>query len=790
MKKNYILMAILLLMNLFSVTAGVKELFSVNELCNVTITVDKASNILAATRAGRGTELTLTDGANTLQLNNSENPLQISAAEGAKIISCKVDGEAQGLSGDGKLRVQIKEGLNIEITTQALAVDPVVNFSIENPAWIIVKANDAVVADIATPLTLTKGTVLTISAAAGYIITNLSSSTIPSIPQKDGVYTITINEDMTIYITCKAVDPVVTFEIDYPNRVTVVDMDTEKPFDISSGKISVPENTVLEVRASDEKYAITSFEVNGESKGPSGGSSLYHLGITGNTIIAIETSSVVPAVKFVVDNPENVQVYILESEESLDLSKTYELEKNTQLIIKPVSEEVRIASVTANGFKLTPLADGTYTTSVSTDVTFEIKTKGVLPGLTFNVDVPERVNVWSGAEKLDITELVELPAGTEIVIESAADNYIIKSVKAGGSLLSPDVDHKYHFVVSADVVFEIETSASLTLHIVQVNGGTISVFRGEMELHEGDRVETGDVLTFKNVAGESYVFLNYLLNGKECNATYTVSGSEDIVVSAVFRPIKEGYALVTFDIEDILVNVIERSADGSRRNLDPSIPYEIEKGNVVGVYTFSSATYIASCTVNGIEVEPVEAGKQDYRIVIEQNALIKVVTEPRVQVAGDATTNAQYQVIGDVFFKYNGEVAHSLLVPVGAVVDLLPLPKDGYRLEFYYTDYDKTKKFTENTYTVKAEDLEGDAMVVIKGEFSAIPNGINTINSERSYYDVEKMQIVTQGGHTMVYTVSGKIVLESAEENISVAALEQGVYVVKTRDSVFKIVKE
>ena len=77
----------------------------------------------------------------------------------------------------------------------------------------------------------------------------------------------------------------------------------------------------------------------------------------------------------------------------LDVAKTYEMEKNTQIVIEAASDEVRIASVIANGMKLTPLGNGTYMTSVAMDMVIEVKTKGNLPTLDFKVDAPERINV-------------------------------------------------------------------------------------------------------------------------------------------------------------------------------------------------------------------------------------------------------------------------------------------------------------------------------------------------------------------------------------------------------------
>lgn len=792
MKKNLFFIACLLLANIFSVKAETKETLYIEELCNITIKVDKASNIVVTTQAGHGTILSLTDGTSVLQVDdNNENPLQIEPAEGAKIISVLQNGSEKSPSGDGKYRLGISEGMNLEITTESLSADPKVTFSIDDPSHIIVKANDLPVTDLTIPKNFTKGTTLTIAAAEGYTITHVSTDILPSVPSTNGVYTLILNQDIKIYITTKVIDPIVTFEVDYPQRVSVLNQETNKTIDISSSQVSLPVGTILEIQASDAKYSIKSFKVNGIDKQPSGGSQIYNLGISANTTISIETSSTVPAVKFVVDKPENVKVHLLDSEEILDVAQTYEFEKNTQLVIEPASDEVRIASVMANGMKITPLANGNYMTAIATDMTIEIKTKGILPTLTFNVDTPERIHVWNGEEKLNISELVEVAAGTEITIGPAAENFTIKSVVADGKALTPGTDQKYHVTVSGDMTFDIKTAASLTLHIIQPEGGKVSVFHNDVELQEGDKVITGDELSFKNTADEGYTFLSYLLNGKECIETYTVSGSEDITVSAKFRAIKEGYALVTFDLDELgstLLNIKERN-DSEIKNIDPSQPYEIKKGNQIFVYTFTTSMIILSCTMNDLEV-PADTGQEgkSYTMTINENAVVKVRTGKLVNITGEITNDASYNRIGEVKLKYKGEIGHDFTLPVGETVELVPLPAAGYELDFYYTRYDESTKFTENSYTITKEDEERE-IVVIKGAFKNA-NSIKSLNAIQSYYDVNEKQLITIGGNTKIYTVSGEIILESIETNISVASLKEGVYIVKTQDRIFKLIKK
>ena len=791
MKKNYFLIVLLLVANIFSASAKIEKIFSTEALCNVTIEVDNASNVSAATRAGRGTQITLTNGVNNLELNSSENPLQIKAAENAEIVSCFINGDKVTPGGDGSIRVAITEGLNIVLTTKTHGANPMVTFSVTDPSQIIVKADDVVIEDISSPKEFAKGTELTIASTTGYEIKNVATTQRPEVPPVNGVYTIRVDQEMTVYVTTEPAKPVVTFEIDFPERISVVNQSTHEVIDISSLKLPMPKGTVLEIQASNESYSITSFKVNGTDKAPAIGSKTYYVGVEANTTVTIETSSTTPSVKFIVDNPENVKVHKMDSEEMLDVMKAYEMEKNTQLVIEPANDEVRIASVTVNGVKLSPLGNGSYMTAVTSNLTIEIKTKEVLPVLRFKVDAPERIKVSSGTDILDISEAVELPAGTEITIEPSAGNFIIKSVTADGKTLTAS-DNKYLVTITGDMQFDIKTAASLTLHIIQPDGGgTISVFRDGEELQEGDKVITNEKLSFKNEPEASYFFEYYLVNNKVCSDTYVVSGSDDINVGAIFRTIRQGYVAVTFDLDENGSLLTIKNIDGSERtNLDPSKPCEVKKESLIQIYMVTLGVKITSCMLNGVEIsadgdEGIDA--RSYTMTVEDDAIITVRTSELVQVGGDITYGEDYNPIGRIRLRHEGKIYDDVYVPVGTTVEVIAEPVTGYMLDFCYLSYDEANKLDGTTYTVENTDKD---IIIIKGAFKKIPDGIESISSMQSHYDAQSMQIITTGGNTKVYAVSGKKVLESDETSISVSTLESGIYIVKTREGVFKLVKK
>ncbi len=773
--KNYYYLIVMLLLASFVTTAKVHA-------SEVTIKVDNPSYVKITTRTGEVVSITKTEET----FNLEGEPLLIESADPAlyELVEVKQDGTSRGIN-RGQCRVGIS-GI-VEITTRSLAgpVNKRVAFGVTDPSHIIVKNGEEVLTITkGVALEIPQGAVLTIQAASEeFSIESVKADGKP-IEGVGGIYSVTVNDDVTITIVSKKVLPMLTFDIDYPGRVKVLNADeNDTEIDISSGTALVEKGTALTILPSDSKYTIKSVTVGEKELTDHGG---YHTGVTGDMTFVIKTSSTVPAVKFDVDHPENVTVTREGTTDALDLSKIYELEKGTQLVIKAANDEVRIASVLIDGFKLTPLADGSYKTAITDDVTLIIKTKGILPILTFNVDAPERIKVMKGAEELNFSEVIELPEGTEITIEPAADNFSIVSVQAGEKALTAGEDNKYHVTVSGDMEFTIKTSATLTLHIATTDGGTVTVFRGETELKEGDKVQTGDELTFKNTFNVGYAFLAYYVNGKECKGpAYTVTGSVDITVSGMFKTVPENHAMVIFDVEDPLVSIYDESV-----HVDPSQPYEIEKGHTLSIYVYSTGVRITLCEMNGVAVPADENDPNSYHIIINDNATIKVRTEQLVLVRCDLTNDAALNRVGDVYIKVNGVEVHNTLARVNDELELVPRPEAGYELEYYFRNYNEDDRFTGNIYKVRQEDFDNEShFIVIKGAFKKV-SAIDNVETGQSYYDAAAKNILSAGGKTEVYTISGETVISTMETVIPVSDLAKGVYIVKAQDRIFKLIKE
>lgn len=194
--------------------------------------------------------------------------------------------------------------------------------------------------------------------------------------------------------------------------------------------------------------------------------------------------------------------------------------------------------------------------------------------------------------------------------------------------------------------------------------------------------------------------------------------------------------------------------------------------------------------MNGVERTPdgdegIDA--RSYTMTVEDDAVIAVRTSKLVQVGGDITYGEDYNPIGRIRLRHEGKIYDDVYIPVGTTVEVIVEPVTGYMLDFCYLSYDEANKLDGTTYTVENTDKD---IIIIKGAFKKIPDGIESISSMQSHYDAQSMQIITTGGNTKVYAVSGKKVLESDETSISVSTLESGIYIVKTREGVFKLVKK
>lgn len=758
----------------------------------ITINVDKASNVKATVQVY--TDIALVDGENVFpDYGPDSSPLSIEPANGAEIVSVTMNGNEVTPAYGGVYRMGIEDGMVVNITTsnssQGGEAKPKVTFHIDNPYQIQVTAGGRTI-DVSQPAELEQGTEIKVQATMGFTIQSLSWSLMGSPSYENGVYTMNVSSDMEVWVYMQTVP--VTFDVDFANRVTVEDSYSMKAINITNSPVYLSTGTSLAVYSSGEKYTVESVEVNGNNI--NGRYGYFYCGVAEESTVKIRTSSSVPAVNFNVDDPSRVKVHLEGSDELIDVTKTHEFENGAQLVIEPASDEVRIESVSVSGLVFSPMPDGSYSISVTSDMTVDIKTKSIQPYLTFNVDEPRRITVLADGQPLDILagESVEVAKGASISVKAAADNFSIVSLSVDGNAVEP-ADGVYTFVAQADATVDVKTKASLKLYIDDnIAGGSVVVKRGEETLKSGDIVADGDVLLLEAQANDDYVFEYFTLNGVETESKVTVGGADDITIGASFRKIQEGYALITWNINSSLVNIDQYDAEGSYISsiYDTTEPVELKKGNILKFSMWSPSRRFKTCTVNGAEMAVDENGAHWFTIT--ENASVYVEVESLINVSTYDTRNEEHEKIGNVVVVYEGEeYPFGTYIPVGATVTFVAKPEPGYKLDYlYFVETPDTPM--DGTYTATQEDIDAGKYIIVQGKFSVDETtGIGAVrNSNGVNFDAQSgILSVADGSAVRVYTTGGRLVQSGANGKVTVSSLPAGIYLVQSAGQTFKFVK-
>lgn len=572
--------------------------------------------------------------------------------------------------------------------------------------------------------------------------------------------------------------------------VELVDGENVFDYDASSSPLSIEPANGAE---------IVSVTMNGTSVNPGYGG-VYRMGIEDGMVVNIITSGggqgdeTKSMVSFNVDIPSRVKVHLEGSDDLLDVAKTYEFENGDQIIIEPSSDEVRIESVSVSGLVFLPMADGSYSISVTSDMTIDIKTKSIQPYLTFNVDEPKRIVVMEDGKTVDIlgSGPIEVRKGASISVKAAADNFSIVRLSVDGSTIEP-VEGVYTFVVEADATVDVVTTANLKLYIDdKIIGGIVVVKRGEETLKSGDSVADGDVLQLEAQENDGYVFEYFTLNGVETQSYVTVGGADDIVIGASFRKIKDGYALIKWNINSSLVDISQYDSEGIYISSvsDTSEPVEFKKGSVLKFSIWGSSRRIKTSTVNGNDMAVDENG--DRWFTVTENATVCIEVERLINVSTYDTRDEEYKKIGNVVVVYEGkEYPYGTYIPVGATVTFVAKPEPGYKLDYLY--FIETPDIPmDGTYTATQEDIDAEKYIIVQGKF-IVDNGTgigNVENPSGLSYDIEGGVLsVASGSSIQVYTTGGHLVRSGINGNVTVSSLPVGIYIVKSAGRTFKFVK-
>lgn len=697
-----------------------------------------------------------------------------------KISSVKINGSIKNPSGDGKYRWGVNGDLTVEISTSENTSE--LTFEATDPSHILVSDNNFNVLNIENPVKVQTGSLITIEPfSSDFIIESLNAGGRDLYPSGDGKFRFVASNNMVVTVKSKSIHPIVTFEIDYPIRVNIINALTDQIIDISKIKVPIPVNTPLTIETSDPKHTILSVEMNGRLLNLSGDGK-FHTGITADSRIVIKTKSSKPMVKFDVDATERVNIWY--EDLKIDPSFTHEVEKGSQFIIESANSEFRIASVLVNNTPIKGASNGKYYTTAMSDILVTVRTKGILPVLSLNADYPERILITnlSTQEIIPYAELIELPKGTEVSISPLKANFSITSIKNNGIVINPDENGAYKFLISDDFVLNITTSAILKFTIEGSIGGQLCITKEGVELKTGDKVNPGDILDINYTLTDGFALDFITINTERVTNKYVVKGSEDIIAKATFRTLAENKAIVLIKVNN--PSLVYLWYNGTFANHDT--PVEVTKGDRVRVTPFGSAE-VLSVKANDESVLP--NNDNAYVITVEKNTVIDIQALKRIYVTGGRTYDDNGQ-IGQVFIKYNGIISESANVRAGETVELIKeYNSNTHQFIHYIIGYNENQKHYEDTYTVTQNDIDTDRSLSFTGVFDlATSSDKNVI--QKSRYNESRREIITNGGTTKVFSISGECVISSQETIIGINTLKNGIYIVRTSDSTFKIVKK
>lgn len=297
------------------VTEGAERTMMVNKGGSITIfaetitdmfiDVDNAAAVTVKGGNGNGEALTLVDGSN--KLTTVANPLRIEATEGYEIVSLTLDGETQEAV-NGYYIVALEAGSTIGITTRKLPESfPVSIFAIGDGAIenLIIRQDGEIVDYPNEFLVVKPGSQITIQAAFGYVLNNLSDPQGNSFEENEDthVWTVTFTKTASL-ITADFKAPAegnafVGFSTDNELYVAayLYDKDgnrlSEPPSLTRNQTTEVPIGSQVCVNIYGSYYDLNTVTVNGVAlEFEDGTKELEYFTIEGRTVIEVTTKEI------------------------------------------------------------------------------------------------------------------------------------------------------------------------------------------------------------------------------------------------------------------------------------------------------------------------------------------------------------------------------------------------------------------------------------------------------------------------------------------------------------------
>jgi len=778
MKKNLLLM-------LFAVLFGVASMSATQ----VRIDVDKAANVVATT--GSGTTLELSDGMNTVDLSDADNPLTIEPSTGATIVSVIKNDETATPAGDGRYRFAI-EAMMIKVTTESAPVQNVstwINLNIWNAINFTCDGETNVVSE-GKYWDFPKGSVVTLAPESGYQIKSVTYRKSAfddnaAVDNGDGTWTINPGWDYGyVDVVVEELGIHFTVDINVASNVTIVARLDE---DLIEGKrkgVTLMGDGPFTGTAPEGTYCLQfwdAYVIN----------SITRIQTDGTETKCVKsdwvgwTSEVAEGDLFIIDavGPEvdltfsagrgmSLKDFVVSSEgKKLDIS-----DENPTAKVR-VGEILTMAC--GNGYTLSSFFDSSKSVKKIADngngiVTGMVLKEGAIElygnaktGMTIAVDNVDAITVISSAGNGDVVSLSRRGVTTVEAVDNplkivANAGYRIVSVLVDGEILKANADGSYiaELVENGSIIVttaELPKPLMLTFAVTGDTSKLIFIKDGEqVTFAETMEAVSGTEISFTTVEG--WLIKNFLVNGvgkinyDEESRTYSfvVRKAGSFSFSVEEWVAAEGNALVTYITDHPYIGAYAYDEKGNNiGSLKNGRIAELKLGTEIRVEINGvSLRFLKSVTVNGKEIE-ISEDKKSASFKLEGETELRVVSYALCNISGYDTPNKKnHSFLGHIYINEVGESYGK--VAVGESFTVLPTPVRGYKFNgfsFVYPDEIKSQIPDEikESYTITVP--EGVTDIIFQGDFVPV--------DDRPIYTV-------RGTNALMYNEDGQITVTDA----------------------------
>lgn len=740
MKKNLLLMLFAVLFGAATAAATV----------NARIQVDNAANV-EVTNGMYGTVVSLQDGMNQVELDESAQPLVIKAVDGATIETVTRNGEPVS-SGYNGYTLEISAGMFVDITTSGGAGPVAKNynvwFQIAPLGSISVSYGDSkVLIDQAAYFELPGNTDLTISPESGFSIVSVDYMNHTATDNEDGTWTINVTEDYG-YVTVVVKEEGINFTVDvnYPANI-IVDANLNE---------AATETKTLQLQGVGPYTAVAPMNTASLQFNPGEGAEIKSI----KRVEADGTESFVSNSSYVGWRAMIAEgdTYVVEAV-GPEVDVTFAMERTSvtldQMVFTvngnrlDVTSENAVAKlhvgdiVTVTGGKGATLTQ-IYATKaqmiVSNGSTCSFKVTGaasvyvyadVFNGRTINVDNAPAVVVKDQNGYGDVITLTDGANAVESVKNplaiTAASGYAIVSVVLDGETVTAKSDGSYTVVLDAGSVLSIKTRE--LPKALPVTFAVVGDYTKLIVANEGEKVElngeTTTISVFPDMQLTVGVAQGYLIESltagsnevvyDETTGVYTITVKAAGTISVIVKEwvAADGNALVTFNRDISKVSAIVYDENGEQVGSLVEGINEIKDGSKVQIRVFGDS-YLRTVTVNDVAIE-LEADAKTAEIIIDGTTTIDVTTYVLCSVRGWQSYNpTNHTTIGYIYI--NEEGTESGMYAAGETVTILPVPMPGYKFDGFSFIYPEDLQLPETapyTFTIP----EGVTEILFQGNF-------------------------------------------------------------------------